>query len=258
MRRATRLLFIGGIVVVTSCRPAERNTPPSTRSTSVPRDLPGSIFPSDTAPQPLAHKLCEALHVVSGRRVAECCDTKPVAPLLGECVRVVSASIESKAVTADASAIERCASAMEQSLTGCDWVTPSLPLAPAACEQVLVGSLREGDVCRSSLECIGNFHCEGLSPTRTGTCAAPQPNGAVCGAHVDTLAAYTLQRHLDTSRPFCRESCSMSTHQCAPASAQAPAPAPAYARTKQCAPSWSAYQARVASGDAMTLPRVSR
>src|SRR5262249_32058671 len=152
----------------------------------------------ETGAHPLARKLCEALHVVPGRRVAECCGTKPAAPLLDQCTRVVSASIASKAVEIDPTAIDRCRAAMEQSRVGCDWGTPSVALAPAACEQVLVGTVREAEGCRSSLECRGNLHCEGLTPTRTGTCTPPQTNDAVCGTHVDTVAAYTLQRHLET------------------------------------------------------------
>jgi hypothetical protein len=258
MGRTSWFLFIGGIVVLASCRSAPKSSAATASSSTVPRDLSGSIFPGDIAPHPLAQKLCEVLHVLPGRRVAECCGTKPAAPLLEECIRVVSASIGSRAVEIDPPAIDRCSVAMEQSLTGCDWVTPSLPLAPAACEQVIAGTVREGEVCRSSLECVGNLHCDGLSPTRTGTCARPQANGAVCGAHVDTVATYTLQRHLETSRPFCSEWCSMMTHKCGPAPAKSSAPPPAEAaRIKQCAPSWESYQAR-ASGTAMTLPRVSR
>ncbi|HMJ55655.1 MAG TPA: hypothetical protein VK540_26450 [Polyangiaceae bacterium] len=181
-----------------------------------PIDALGTIYPRDVPPHPIASRLCEVLHTVVGRRKAECCGGDPTPLLATECARVLGATLHAKAVEVDEAAVERCASAMGDSLAGCNWVTPSPPPTPEACQALVHGKLERGSVCRSSLECQGDMHCEGVSPTKTGLCTPPGGEGAGCGSHVDVLAAYLFDRHLATSHPFCAEHCSLASHKCGP------------------------------------------
>jgi hypothetical protein len=168
---------------------------------------------------PLARKLCQALHALPAERKASCCGTPPQRPLLTECERVVTRSLASRSVALDASAVDACALGMQRALLGCDWVTPSQPLAPPACRNLFRGKLLTGSACQSSLECAGNLHCEGSTPTKAGVCTPPAAVGAACGSHVDALAAYTLTRDLEHSHPFCADFCSLLSHKCQPSPA---------------------------------------
>jgi hypothetical protein len=101
-------------------------------------------------------------------------------------------------------------------LKGCDWVTPGQPSSPDACQDLFKGKVASGEACRSTLECAGNHHCAGASPNRGGRCTPPQPLDAVCGTHLDNLVAYTFQRDLGKSHPFCADFCALTTHRCEP------------------------------------------
>jgi hypothetical protein len=181
-----------------------------------PIDALGTIYPPGAPPHPLAIRLCEALHAVAARRKAQCCGGDPAPFLATECARVLGATLHAGTVELEEAAIDRCASATDDALAGCDWVTPGPPAVPEACQRLLRGKLERGAVCRSSLECAGDRHCEGVSPTRTGVCAAPAGEGAGCGTHVDVLATYLADRHLATTHPFCADHCSLVAHQCGP------------------------------------------
>ena len=183
-------------------------------ASSTPLDQLGTIYPRDVPPHPLATRLCEALHATPARRKAECCGGEPAPLLMAECTRILGATLSAGTVELDEGAVDRCAAAMTETHSGCDWVTPSAPSAPDACQGLLRGKLERGSVCRSSQECVGDLHCEGVSPTKTGVCRPPGGTGAACGTHVDVLATYILDRHLATSHPFCAEHCSLVTHKC--------------------------------------------
>jgi len=187
---------------------------PSASASARPSDSLGSIYPDEVAAHPLATRLCEALHLVAGRRVAACCGGEPRRYLF------------------EPARVDACETSASLAFAGCDWVTPSQPGAPAPCQDQLRGTLLEGAVCRSSLECAGTHHCEGLGPTRTGVCQPPEPLGSGCGVQVDVLATYTLQTDVERSHPFCAAFCSLTSHRCEPS----PQPgAPCFASIN-CAP----------------------
>jgi hypothetical protein len=192
----------------------------------------GPIYPLDQPKALLAARLCRALHAVAGKQRAACCGGPIASPLLELCESSLSAALATRAVTLDAAAIARCETAVERSFAGCDWVTPGLPPPPPECQGLLRGALGEGSVCRSSLECAGNLHCAGLSPTRTGTCARPRARGVGCGAPVDPLATYTLAHAVERDHPVCQDVCSLTTHRCEPV----PAVGDACTARVNCAP----------------------
>ena len=167
-------------------------------------------------PQRRAEELCEALHVLPGRRVAQCCGTPQSRFFFEECVRVSSQALLDRTIEISSSSVTNCARAMAEALTGCDWVKPGQPLAPAACQGIVQGRQREGQACRSSLECHEGLHCSGAASDGAGRCTAPEPVGAACGSGVDTFATYALERHMETRHPTCKDFCSVATHRCAP------------------------------------------
>jgi hypothetical protein len=186
--------------------------------------LTGSATPKEATA--LAERLCSVLHRVPAERVGACCGRPGGAFFYDECVAEVVASLKAGAASVDPVGVERCSNAMQRTLTGCDWVNLGQPLAPVECQGLVEGRLEEGSVCRSSLECARNLHCAGAAPNRAGLCKPPQAAGATCGTHTDALAAYTLQRNLETERPFCAEFCSLTTHRC---EASPPAGTPCFA-----------------------------
>jgi hypothetical protein len=205
----------GGVRAMPNASQSASTRAPTTAS-AAPIDVLGSVYPRDVAPHPLATRLCEALHGVPARRKAECCGSEPAPFLMAECTRVLGATLNAGTAELDDATVDRCAEAMTEARAGCDWVTPNAPTAPEACQRLLRGKLERGSVCRSSLECSGDLHCEGVSSTRTGVCTPPGSEGAGCGTHVDVLATYLLDQHLATSHPFCAEHCSLVTHKCRP------------------------------------------
>lgn len=215
-------------------------------------DALGTIYPRDVPPHALATRLCDALHAVPARRKAECCGGEPAPFLATECARVLGATLHAGTAVLDESAVERCAAAVSEAVTGCDWVTPGLPPAPDACQQLLRGTLERGAVCRSSLECSGNMHCEGVSPTKTGVCSPPGGEGAGCGSHVDVLATYLSDRRLALSHPLCAEHCSLVLHKCTspPEEGSACVAAVNCASSQQCVGGRCSAAARRGRGDA--------
>lgn len=165
---------------------------------------------------PLAQRLCAALHVMPGRRTAECCETPPSTYLYEECVTVVSRSLATRSSELEPVALEACERAMEAQLTGCDWARPGLPLAPDACQGLIEGRVQSGGACRSSLECASNLHCRAAAGAAQGRCVPPEPLGASCGRGTDALAAYVLDRQVEAAHPSCAEFCSLVSHQCEP------------------------------------------
>ncbi|WP_437741598.1 hypothetical protein WMF39_39180 [Sorangium sp. So ce1504] len=174
-------------------------------------NLPGDeITPvygkAEGAPEPLAARLCDALHALPARRKAACCGGAAGFQAAAECARALSVAVRARAVTLSTDEVGRCVDAMERSLDGCDWVSPLAAPVPPACEGIVRGALDEGARCRSSLECAGGLRCEGAGPTDAGTCRAPRAAGP-CGLSVDALAAVTRQTRYAEAHPECRGHC---------------------------------------------------
>jgi hypothetical protein len=166
------------------------------------------VYPAQgVASVPLAERLCTALHGLPTQRRAECCGSTPLQIVQGECVRMLSAALASKAVKLEPPAVEACAQAMERAHAGCEWVGPETPPVPAACLGIIGGTLASGAKCRSSLECAEGLRCHGLGPTDVGVCGASAGAGQGCGFSVDPLAVYTRQDTLEEQHPECQGHC---------------------------------------------------
>lgn len=158
-------------------------------------------------PEPLAEKLCAALHDVPAKRRADCCSTTPGFSSANECVRTLSHALRDKSVSLDAAAVDACVAAMNAAHEGCEWVGPTNVSLPSACEGIIRGNIEEKKSCRSSLECAGDLRCLGVGPTDTGVCRKAPPAGYPCALAVDTLAALTRQDALDLQHPECDGYC---------------------------------------------------
>jgi hypothetical protein len=167
------------------------------------------VYPNtNDPPDPLAGKLCEALHGVPVKRRAACCAHGAGFSLEGECTRTLSFALREKAVTVDPAAVDACAAAMARAHEGCAWVGPTGAPLPAECDGIVRGTLEEGKRCRSSLECVDGLRCQGVGPTDMGQCAKPKGRGHVCAIAVDTLASFTRQDGFDERHPECAGYCS--------------------------------------------------
>jgi hypothetical protein len=175
---------------------------------SVPDASIRPVYPRDPGPpDPVAQRLCDALHTLPQKRKSECCGTPPLSSLATECVRLLTAALRDGAVTLNAQDVDRCVEEASRALEGCDWVTPLMPTTPAACRGIVVGQLEAGARCRSSLDCKDGLFCRGASPTTVGVCAVPGAAGATCGGPTDTLATYLGQVDYETRHPECDGFC---------------------------------------------------
>jgi len=166
------------------------------------------VYPKTAGPaDPLAEKLCAALHDVPNKRRAECCQSTQGFSLTSECVRILSHALRDKSVSLDGAAVDSCVAQSNAAYEGCDWVGPTNVSLPAACEGILRGSLEEGKRCRSSLECQEGLRCVGLGPTDAGVCRKPSKPGFPCSLAVDTLGALTRQSSLESHHPECAGYC---------------------------------------------------
>lgn len=188
-----------------SAEPGDASSP---RPGERPDDEVRPVYPvTNDPPNPLAARLCDALHTRPAARKAECCASSPGFTTEAECARMLSFALKEKAVTLDPADVDRCAEATARSLEGCDWVTPQMPDAPAACDGIIHGTYKEGDRCRSSLECVDGLRCLGGGPTDAGRCGKPLPRGSLCNTAVDPLAAYTRQVSFEERHPECAGFC---------------------------------------------------
>jgi hypothetical protein len=166
------------------------------------------VYPiNNDPPEPLAERMCDAVHVVPAKRRAECCAGSPGFTPYAECVRTLSYAIRSKAVALEPADVDKCAQAVAKELEGCGWVSPSPPTVTAACDGIIHGRLKERAVCRSSLECVDGLGCLGLSATQVGRCGPPKPAVALCNTGIDTLAAFTRQNRYEEAHPDCAGYC---------------------------------------------------
>lgn len=166
------------------------------------------------APDPLVQRYCDALHRLPETRRAACCNTQPGTQLGAECVRTLHAAVKDGAIQLHADEVNLCAAEFGKVVAGCDWVGAFPPTLPAVCQTALHGTRKEGQACRSSLECTSSLRCRGAGPTQVGVCAPPLERGARCGLAVDTLASYTRQDQVDLTHPECAGFCDR-LHQCA-------------------------------------------
>jgi hypothetical protein len=155
-------------------------------------------------PDPLAKRLCDALHALPEARKAACCNAGTATRgLAAECARVLSDALRAGRVALDPAAVARCERASAEAYAGCDWVTPLAPAAPAACRRLVAGVFAAGAPCDSALECQAGLAC------RAGVCASPGAAGAACGgAAADLLTLYTRQTAA-AEHPDCDGYCSL-------------------------------------------------
>jgi hypothetical protein len=179
------------------------------------------VYPVDIKPDPIAIKLCDALHALPEKTRAGCCTEAPGFTLASECARVVSGALQSKAVSLDGADVDRCVGDLEKTYAGCDWVGSHKIAPPVSCEGILRGTLKEAAACRSSVECIDGLRCAGVGPTSVGRCAPPGDEGASCGGSVDVLDRYSRQQNSERKHPPCKGIC--DRHRCiAPPAVGAP------------------------------------
>lgn len=210
------------LALVVGCRgkaePAPSAAPSTSGSVAVaasasesasPDDDVKPVYPLDVPEEPLARRVCGAVQETFLKQRGTCCGDQALSGssqvLVSECVRNLSAAIAAKAVTVNATDLAKCAEETTKVFAGCAWVGPHPPPLPASCRNLLVGTIGEGKTCRSSLECVGELHCEGVGPTSAGTCRKPRATGG-CGRTVDPLALYTRQA-FDESHPECTQRC---------------------------------------------------
>jgi len=170
-----------------------------------------TLAPSPATP---AARVCTLLQREPARRRAECCGAGAGRHLALECEQTLSAALSRGSLQLDTDAVNRCAAALSEERSGCDWVTPSQELPPAACRNLTRGNVADGGSCRSSLECAGSLHCQGGTPSEPGHCAAPQPDGSACHAPGDALAVYLFALDLERAHPSCSGACSLASQRC--------------------------------------------
>ena len=136
---------------------------PATRATSA--RLPANAAKT---PDASAVALCTALHDLPTQRRAACCAEAPITVYFDECVRLLSTAVRADKLRIDPDAAARCATRVDETTRGCDWIPPTLTAAPASCAEAVTGRVPEGGRCTSSLECSGELHCAGQGASTPG------------------------------------------------------------------------------------------
>jgi hypothetical protein len=168
--------------------------------------LPLQEPPPVTAPEPLAARLCDALHAVPEARRGACCGiAKPARGLADECARVLSDALRANRARLDPAAVEGCERESAAAFAGCDWVSPLAPAAPAACRGLVAGLVEAGAACASALECRPGLACRGTSAA-TRVCSPPGAPGTACGGPGELLATYVKELR-PADHPECEGYC---------------------------------------------------
>jgi hypothetical protein len=164
------------------------------------------VYP-DAPPNPLAARLCSALHETQENRRRECCSidagTSSAADVGTLCTRNLSAAIALKTVEIASTDVDACSAALARTFGGCDWVGPLPPAMPAECQGVIKGKLASGQKCRSTLECASGQACHGVGPTSVGRCGVPFGDGQGCGGSSDVLVTFARQDAAELTHPEC-------------------------------------------------------
>jgi len=202
----------GGAAEGASAGASVSSKPPASASEDIDQVKP--VYPLEVKPDPTAKRLCEALRDARERHRATCCKETfaPIPLLTGECVRMLSAALAARAVTLDTADVAKCEAAVEKTYEGCDWVGPNPPPPPRECQGIARGTLDAKARCRSTLECKGNLHCQGVGPTDPGRCEEPGGDEAACGGSVDPLVVYMNQTEVEREHPECSGYCDF--HRC--------------------------------------------
>ena len=222
---ALALIAGGGSLALASCQDktpgapaasasAAASTPaPAPAASGLPEDEGGGdairpVYPIDNLPPvPLAEQYCNAVRATPLKRRFACCPNFGSFAPTAECIRTLSSALRSGAVSLAAADVEACAAAVTKETEGCDWVTSVGGPTTAACLGIIKGTLKEGALCRSNLECTEGMRCRGLGATRPGRCGAPLPSGAMCNISTDSLAAFSGQDDVDRRHPECAGHC---------------------------------------------------
>ena len=208
----TILSTLAVLAILAGCGNKTESTPDAgTAATKPASSVISNEYPAKVTPVALAVRVCDALHTLPGKRMGECCSSPPSRISADECTRLLSISLNDKVVAIDETRATSCAKAIEASLVGCDWVTPSEPPLPVECKGLVEGKVEAAGRCRSSLDCKAPLHCG-----ETNTCVPGEPVGAVCGRAVDAFAVATRQTEIEATHPTCAAHCSLIQHKCEP------------------------------------------
>ena len=214
------VLVLASSVTGAGCKRDKKKQPDAERPVTATATATGiddgvdPVYPASIAPNPVAARLCTALHALPAKRTAECCGKTPGLLLTGECTRMLSGALSFEAVTLAPDAVDRCVAELEKAHEGCGWVGGA-PQIPAGCRGLVTGTLAKGTSCRSTLECTAGLRCQGVGPTDPGVCFPPLPAGAPCETSVDSLVSFTKQSSVFRLVPECEGACEQ--HRCQPA-----------------------------------------
>ena len=194
---ATSALGLGLVFLLSACpkaAPSEVKGDAGVVANDDGPSLAGEIkatYEVDAPTNPLAEKLCQALHGLPHERQTACCKFEPSDAFVQKtCKGNLSAALAAKAVVVDEARLMACAAAMDTATQGCGWIGTLRAPVPAACKDVVSGAVARGQRCRSSLECGAGDFCQGVGPTQAGRCAPPSPTGSGCGRGIDPLASF--------------------------------------------------------------------
>jgi hypothetical protein len=111
------------------------------------------------------------------------CDANYTGIFTNAVLPVWQSALDRGTVGYDADAASRCLT--ETQALGCN----AFNLAgPAACREILVGTLDTGSPCSFDEECVGDAYCNGADcPTTSGTCSPRSAGGGACDADSECL-----------------------------------------------------------------------
>src|SRR5580700_33944 len=150
---APATLFVAGCNGKTAPPAPASAAPPATAlpsaaapaTTGAPTPALRAVYPLDPGPpNPLATRYCSAVLEAPSKRKDACCPSSPATyDLTSECVRTLTYAIDHDALKVDPADLDRCAAAVAERTSGCDWVTAPGAALPPACQGIFKGSIEE-------------------------------------------------------------------------------------------------------------------
>ena len=215
MRATAVLALVTAAATGAGCQGREAPAPAAPVDAAEPLDLIHPPYPERDGPDdPLALRVCAALHGLPAARRRACCPATATAPAdadrSAECAHRLSAAVRRGALRIEGPLVDGCTAAMQALHEGCGWVGLEPLLAPAACRRLVLGLTPARTGCRSSLECQGDLHCEGLAgppAPAPGVCRPARHHGAACAPAADPLADLLLADQVEADHPGCTGHC---------------------------------------------------
>jgi len=138
-------------------------------------------------------EFCDLVFAQTKKKLEAGCkgqSTERLAEANDKCLTLLDASVEAGAVTIDKAAGQACAEKVVAAWMDGAPMRAAIDLAAYGCGGLFEGKVKEGEGCRTSIECAAPLVCkgpDGVDKPKEGKCTKPAAAGAKCFSNDDAL-----------------------------------------------------------------------